>query len=118
MAVRVAVNGFGRIGRAALRAAYETGAEIEWVAVNDVAEPEMLAQLLRHDSVYGPFPGTVEAGDRSLIVDGVEIAALSEPDPARLPWAELGVDVVLEATGKFRKRPEAELHLTAGAARC
>ncbi len=115
MAVRVAVNGFGRIGRAALRAASETGAEIEWVAVNDVAEPELLAQLLRHDSVYGPFPGTVEAGDRSLIVDGVEIAALSEPDPARLPWAELGVDVVLEATGKFRKRPEAELHLTAGA---
>jgi glyceraldehyde 3-phosphate dehydrogenase len=115
MAVRVAVNGFGRIGRAALRAAYETGADIEWVAINDVAEADLLAQLLRHDSVYGPFPGTVEARGQSIVVDGKEIATCAEADPAALPWAELGVDVVLEATGKFRKRADAEKHLAAGA---
>ena len=70
MAIRVAINGFGRTGRAAFRAAYERGAEIEWVAINDVAEPAMLAHLLRHDSVYGPFAGLVEAEDDALVVDG------------------------------------------------
>src|SRR5579883_910046 len=81
MAVRVAINGFGRTGRAAFRAAYESGADIEFVAINDVADAPMLAHLLRHDTIYGPFPGTVEAHDHSLFVDGVEVAAPAATDP-------------------------------------
>ena len=115
MAPRVAINGFGRTGRAAFRAAYESGAELEFVAINDVAEPELLAQLLRHDSVYGPFPGVVEARKHALVVDGVEIATPAASDPGLLPWRELGVDVVIESTGKFRKRVDAQKHLSAGA---
>jgi glyceraldehyde 3-phosphate dehydrogenase len=115
MVIRAAINGFGRTGRAAFRAAYETGAEIEWVAINDVAEPAMLAQLLRHDSVYGPFAGRVEAEAEALVVDGRRIAALSETDPAELPWSELDVDVVIESTGRFRGRADAAKHLAAGA---
>ena len=90
MAVRVAINGFGRTGRAAFRAAYEREADIEWVAINDIAEPAMLAQLLKYDTVYGPFAGTVEAVDGAIVVDGTRIPAPSETDPARLPWGELG----------------------------
>jgi glyceraldehyde 3-phosphate dehydrogenase (phosphorylating) len=115
MTVRVAINGFGRTGRAAFRAAFEREAEIEWVAINDVAEPAMLAQLLKHDTVYGPFPGTVEAADDALVVDGRPIALPGETDPTRLPWDELGVDVVIESTGRFRARADAEKHLAAGA---
>ena len=115
MAVRVAVNGFGRTGRAAFRAAYEAGADIEWVAVNDVAEPALLAHLLAHDTVYGPFAGSVEAAEDGLVVDGHRIATPMEGDPARLPWSELGVDVVIESTGRFRTRADAEKHLAAGA---
>jgi len=115
MPVRVAVNGFGRTGRAAFRAAYESGADIEWVAVNDVAEPALLAHLLAHDTVYGPFAGTVEAAEDGLVVDGRRIATPMEGDPARLPWSELGVDVVIESTGRFRTRAGAEKHLEAGA---
>ena len=115
MAVRVAINGFGRTGRAAFRAAYESGADIEFVAINDVADGPMLAHLLRHDTIYGPFPGTVEAHDHSLFVDGVEIAAPAATDPAWLPWSELDVDVVIESTGKFRKRIDAQKHISAGA---
>jgi len=115
MAVRVAVNGFGRTGRAAFRAAYESGADIEWVAVNDVAEPALLAHLLAHDTVYGPFAGSVEAAEEGLVVDGRRIATPMEGDPARLPWSELGVDVVIESTGRFRTRAGAEKHLEAGA---
>jgi glyceraldehyde 3-phosphate dehydrogenase len=115
MTVRVAINGFGRTGRAAFRAAYERGAEIEWVAVNDVAEPAMLAQLLRHDTVYGPFPGRVEATDAGLVVDGRTIGVPGETDPAQLPWSELGVEVVIESTGRFRARADAEKHLESGA---
>jgi glyceraldehyde 3-phosphate dehydrogenase len=115
MAVRVAVNGFGRTGRAAFRAAYESGADIEWVAVNDLAEPALLAHLLAHDTVYGPFAGSVEAADDGLVVDGRRIATPMEGDPARLPWSELGVDVVIESTGRFRTRADAEKHLEAGA---
>jgi glyceraldehyde 3-phosphate dehydrogenase len=115
MAPRVAINGFGRTGRAAFRAAYESGAELEFVAVNDLAPPELLAQLLRHDSVYGPFPGRVEAREGAIVVDGVEVVTPSLSDPAEAPWAELGVDVVIESTGRFRKRIDAEKHLTAGA---
>jgi glyceraldehyde 3-phosphate dehydrogenase (phosphorylating) len=115
MAVRVAINGFGRTGRAAFRAAYEREAEIEWVAINDVADPAMLAQLLRRDTVYGAFPGSVMSTDRTIVVDGHEIAAPSTGDVERLPWEELGVDVVIESTGRFRDRASASKHLEAGA---
>jgi glyceraldehyde 3-phosphate dehydrogenase len=115
MAVRVAINGFGRTGRAAFRAAFEREADIEWVAINDVADTAMLAQLLKHDTVYGPFPGTVEIEEGELVVDGVRVRTLAETDPARLPWAELDVDVVIESTGRFRARADAAKHLEAGA---
>ena len=115
MAVRVAINGFGRTGRAAFRAAYEREADIEWVAINDLAEPAMLAQLLRHDTVYGPFAGSVEAVDGAIVVDGTRIAVPAQTDPARLPWAELDADVVIESTGRFRGRADAAKHLDAGA---
>jgi glyceraldehyde 3-phosphate dehydrogenase len=115
MAVRVAINGFGRTGRAAFRAAHERGADIEWVAINDVAEPAMLAHLLRHDTVYGPFSGHVEAADGAIVVDGRRIAVPGEKDPARLPWRELGVEVAIESTGRFRARADAARHLDAGA---
>ena len=115
MAVRVAINGFGRTGRAAFRAAYEREADIEWVAINDLAEPAMLAQLLRHDTVYGPFAGSVAAVDGALVVDGVRIAVPAQTDPASLPWADLDVDVVIESTGRFRARADAAKHLEAGA---
>ena len=115
MAVRVAINGFGRTGRAAFRAAIESEADIEWVAINDVAEPAMLAQLLRHDTVYGPFPGTVEVVDDGLLVNDELIATPTVTDPAALPWGELGVDVVIESTGRFRTRADAQKHLVAGA---
>ncbi len=115
MAVRVAINGFGRTGRAAFRAAYEREADIEWVAINDLAEPAMLAQLLRHDTVYGPFAGSVAAVDGAIVVDGVRIAVPAQTDPARLPWADLDVDVVIESTGRFRARADAAKHLEAGA---
>ena len=115
MAVRVAINGFGRTGRAAFRAAVESDADIEWVAVNDVADPSMLAQLLKYDTVYGAFAGTVEAADGAIVVDGVRIEAPMEANPAALPWGDLGVDVVIESSGRFRARADAEKHLQAGA---
>jgi glyceraldehyde 3-phosphate dehydrogenase len=115
MSLRVAINGFGRTGRAMFRSAYESGAPIEWAAINDAAPPELLAQLLRHDSVYGAFPGAVEAREDAIVVDGTEIPVPAVLDPAALPWSELGVDVVVEATGRFRKRPDAAKHLEAGA---
>ena len=117
MSVRVAINGFGRTGRAAFRAAYEREAPIEWVAINDVADPELLAHLLRHDTVYGAFPGTVEARDGALIVDRHRIEVPCEPDVARLPWRELGVEVVIDSTGLNRSREAAAQHLDAGAAK-
>ena len=115
MSVRVAINGFGRTGRAAFRAALEREADIEWVAINDVAEPEMLAQLLRHDTVYGPFPGHVEAVEHGLVVDGHRIEVPGLTDPAALPWEELGVDVAIDSTGLNRSREAAAKHLEAGA---
>ena len=115
MRTSVAINGFGRVGRAAFRAAYERGAGIDWVAINDLADADTLAYLLRHDSVYGPFPGTVEARSDAIVVDGDAIPVLNESDPARLPWRSLGADVVLEATGRFRARADAGRHLEAGA---
>jgi glyceraldehyde 3-phosphate dehydrogenase len=115
MAVRVAINGFGRTGRAAFRAALESGADIEWVAINDVADPPLLAQLLKYDTVYGPFNGTVEAVDGAIVVDGKAIRTPMESDPGRLPWDVFGVDVVIESTGRFRARADAAKHLQAGA---
>ncbi|MET0128753.1 MAG: type I glyceraldehyde-3-phosphate dehydrogenase [Solirubrobacterales bacterium] len=113
--VKVGINGFGRIGRNLFRAAYEAGAELEFVAVNDVFDADALGHLLKYDSTYGRFPGSVEVGDGSITVDGVETRVLSERDPADLPWDDLGVDVVIESTGLFTKREAAAKHLEAGA---
>src|SRR5438105_2888620 len=120
MPVRVGINGFGRIGRNAFRAAQARGltdgAELEWVAVNDLTDATTLAHLLRYDSVLGPFPGTVAVRDEgALEVDGHELKVLAELDPAGLPWGELGVDVVIESTGLFTDREQAAVHLQGGA---
>src|SRR5207302_9363184 len=115
MPVRVGINGFGRIGRNVFRAAYERGADIEWLAVNDLVDPKTIAHLLKYDSNYGPFPGEVEATDTGLRVDGHEIRVLAERDPAALPWEELGAEVVIESTGLFTDRENASKHLEAGA---
>ena len=115
MSTRVAINGFGRTGRAAFRAAHESDADIEWVAINDVADPAMLAHLLTYDTVYGRFDGTVEAVEGGIVVDGTEIATPTMSDPAELPWEELDVDVVIESTGRFRSRADAAKHLEGGA---
>ena len=115
MAVRVGINGFGRIGRNVFRAAHERGADIEWLAVNDLVDPKTIAHLLKYDSTYGPFPGEVHATDAGLSVDGHEIRVLAERDPAALPWAELGAEVVIESTGLFTDRENAAKHLDAGA---
>ncbi len=115
MATRVAINGFGRIGRASLRSAYAQDAEIEWAAINDLVDPATLAQLLRRDTVYGRFERSVDWTDGAIVVDGHAIPVFNETDPAALPWGELGVDVVIESTGRFRTRAEAARHLEAGA---
>jgi glyceraldehyde 3-phosphate dehydrogenase len=116
MSVRVGINGFGRIGRNVFRAAMERGADIEWVAINDLVDPPTIAHLLKYDSNYGPFPGgAVEATSTGLSVNGNEIRVLAERDPAALPWGELGVDVVIESTGLFTDRENASKHLAAGA---
>ncbi len=115
MTVKVGINGFGRIGRNLFRAAHESGADIEIVAVNDLTDAETLAYLLKYDSILGRFPGRVEAVEGGLTVDDTEIKVLSERDPADLPWADLGVDVVIESTGFFTKRDDAAKHLAAGA---
>ena len=117
MTARVAINGFGRTGRCAFGSAHQRGADIEVVAINDVMDTGTLAHLLRHDSVFGRFPGDVAAGDSTLAVDGREISVFSEADPADLPWGELEIDVVIESTGRFRDRGGAGKHLTAGAQR-
>jgi glyceraldehyde 3-phosphate dehydrogenase len=115
MPVRVGINGFGRIGRNVFRAAMESDADIEWLAVNDIVPPETIAHLLKYDSNYGPFPGEVSASDTALTVNGQEIRVLAERDPASLPWEELGADVVIESTGLFTDRENASKHLEAGA---
>jgi glyceraldehyde 3-phosphate dehydrogenase len=115
MAVSVGINGFGRIGRNLLRAAYEAEADIEIVAINDIADISTLGHLLKYDSTYGRFPGDVEVRDDAIVVDGDEIKVLSERDPAALPWESLGVEVAIESTGLFTKRDDAAKHLEAGA---
>ena len=115
MAVKVGINGFGRIGRNIFRAAHAAGADLDFVAVNDLIDPETIAHLLKYDSTYGRFSGEVEAGEESISVDGKALKTFSETDPASLPWADLGVDVVIESTGHFTDREGAAKHLEAGA---
>jgi glyceraldehyde 3-phosphate dehydrogenase len=115
MAVKVGINGFGRIGRNVFRAAHAAGADLEFVAVNDLIDPATIAHLLKYDSSYGRFPGEVDAGESSISVDGAEVKILNERDPAALPWGDLGVDVVIESTGLFTGRDDAAKHLAAGA---
>jgi glyceraldehyde 3-phosphate dehydrogenase len=117
MAIKVAINGYGRIGRNVLRALYESGrtGEVQVVAINDLGDANILGHLTRYDTAHGKFPGTVEVTDGAIIVNGDRIRVTSERDPAKLPWGELGVDVVLECTGLFTKKEKAAAHLAAGA---
>jgi glyceraldehyde 3-phosphate dehydrogenase len=121
MTIRVGINGFGRIGRDLTRAATERTGNgelgIEIVAVNDVTDPATLANLLRHDSTYGPWHVPVYAGENTISVNGQSIRVTSEREPANLPWRDLGVDLVFESTGRFRTRDAAAAHLTAGASK-
>jgi glyceraldehyde 3-phosphate dehydrogenase len=111
----IGINGFGRVGRAAFRAAYERGLPVRCVGINDLADAETLAHLLKHDSVYGRFPATVELRRGAIAVDGVEIPVFSYLEPDHIPWDDVGAEVVLEATGRFRLRAAAAGHLDAGA---
>jgi len=115
MPVRVGINGFGRIGRNVFRAAQAKSADIEWVAVNDITDPQTLAHLLKYDSTYGRYKGTIEAEGDAVVVDGTRVKVLAERDPANLPWGDLGADVVIESTGFFTDRENAAKHLDAGA---
>ena len=118
MPVRVAINGFGRIGRLVLRAAMEAGRDdLQFVAINDLGAPAAHARLLKRDSIHGPFPGAVAALGDALEVDGRRIAVLAERDPAALPWAALAIDVAMECTGLFASKDKAAAHLRAGAAK-
>ena len=113
--MRAGINGFGRIGRSVFRAAHARGAGIEWAAINGSSDVEALAHVLKYDSLLGPFPGVVEVVDGGILVDGYHIPVFAEEDPAALPWQELGVEVVVEATGRFTSREGATRHLQAGA---
>ena len=115
MTIRVGINGFGRIGRNFLRAAREQGENIEVVAVNDLTDPEALVHLFKYDSIMGRFPGEVTLNGDTMSVDGHEVKFLAEPHPAKLPWGELGVDVVVESTGRFTNGSKAKAHLDGGA---
>ena len=116
MAVRVGINGFGRIGRNVVRAALKTKqTAVEFVGVNDITDPNTLAHLLKYDSVHGRFPGTVEVRQDGIVVNGKVMRVTAIREPEKLPWRELGVDIVLECTGRFTDRDEAAKHLTAGA---
>jgi glyceraldehyde 3-phosphate dehydrogenase len=115
MSIKVGINGFGRIGRNAFKAALAKGTDFEIVAVNDVTDPETLAHLLKYDSCFGKFDGEVKAKESAIIVNGKEIKITAIRNPAELPWKELGVDVVLESTGLFTKKADAEKHIQAGA---
>lgn len=117
MIIKAAINGYGRIGRNILRAVYESGYrnQIQIVAINDLGDAEINAYLTRHDTVHGKFPGTVAVEGDYLVVNGDKIKVIAERDPSKLPWGELGVDVVLECTGLFTSKKQATPHLTAGA---
>src|SRR4029079_7265220 len=113
MATRIGINGFGRIGRSFVRAWQKSGysADLEVAAVNDLTEAKTLPYLLRHDSVHGPYPGKVEAHDNKLVVDGREIIIFAERDPAKIPWAQHDIAVVVESTGRFTEAEKAKAHL-------
>ncbi|HWQ41729.1 MAG TPA: type I glyceraldehyde-3-phosphate dehydrogenase [Desulfosporosinus sp.] len=115
MSLRVAINGFGRIGRLTLRAALNQSLPFEVVAINDLGSPDLLAHLFKYDSVHGTLPNSVEIDNRTMIVDGKRIEIFAEKSPLDLPWSKLGVDIVIESTGRFTKRDDAAQHLTAGA---
>jgi glyceraldehyde 3-phosphate dehydrogenase len=116
MAIRVGINGFGRIGRQVLRAAKQAGiTDLDFVAVNDLTDTKTLAHLFKYDSVHREYKGEVKAGEGSITVDGDEIKILAEKDPSKLPWGDLGVDVVLESTGRFTDADKARQHITGGA---
>jgi len=115
MSVRVAINGFGRIGRLTLRAVLKQSLPFEVVAINDLGSPDLLAHLFKYDSVHGILPNAVEIDANTMIVDGKRIEILAERNPLDLPWSKLGVDIVIESTGRFTKRDAAAQHLTAGA---
>ena len=115
MSVRVAINGFGRIGRLTLRAVLKQSLPFEVVAINDLGSPDLLAHLFKYDSVHGILPNAVEIDANTMIVDGKRIEILAERNPLDLPWSKLGVDIVIESTGRFTKRDVAAQHLTAGA---
>jgi glyceraldehyde 3-phosphate dehydrogenase len=113
--LKAGINGFGRIGRNVFRAAHAQGADIDWVGVNDITDTKTLANLLKYDSILGRFPGTVEATDTGIVVDGKELRVFSERDPGALPWSDVGAEVVIESTGLFTDRDKAAKHLDAGA---
>src|SRR6476660_8736791 len=116
MAIRVGINGFGRIGRQVVRAAKNEGvADLDFVAVNDLTDTRTLAHLFKYDSVHGTYQGDVECGPNGIIVDGDDIRVTTEKDPSALPWKELGIDVVLESTGRFTNAADAKKHIAAGA---
>jgi glyceraldehyde 3-phosphate dehydrogenase len=116
MPIRVGINGFGRIGRQVVRAAKENGAtDLDFVAVNDLTDTNTLAHLFKYDSVHRTYGGEVSAGDGAITIDGDEVKVLSEKEPAKLPWKDLGVDIVLESTGRFTKAEDARKHITGGA---
>ena len=113
--MKVGINGFGRIGRNAFKAAIEKGADFDIVAINDITDPKTLAHLLKYDSCFGSFDGEVEAREDAIIVNGKEVKVLAVRDPAALPWGDMGVEIVLESTGLFTKKADAGKHIEAGA---
>jgi glyceraldehyde 3-phosphate dehydrogenase len=115
MSVKVGINGFGRIGRNFFRAAKSLGVDFDFVAVNDITDAKTLAHLLTYDSVLGRFSGEVRASENGILVDGAELKVIAERDPANLPWKELGAQIVVESTGIFTKREDADKHISAGA---
>lgn len=112
---KVAINGFGRIGRLLYRAALETGTDIDFAVINDLTDAKTLAFLLKHDTVHGPLPFNVNVKEDTILIDGKKLKVLAQPDPAKLPWKEMGVYLAVESTGRFRKREDAAKHLQAGA---